>query len=289
MYEDYKRGNASGCRAMKRDCETGSEIMKHVKEFATESLDIYATDRELSSDSLEKSGYIKQVLEENKIAYRTENTPYKDENIIVPFKGKSNDELIICCHHDRMPATPGADDPYSATAVLLELAKELKKWQYTKPRKFRKNIKLISFGAEENVSLLSKRTGCLGSAYYAKNNDLSDVEYVVFLDILGREKQLATVVKDGFGENSSELNALLSEAGEEVGVNIGKTNIPQSYGDYINFKQSAKTAWLTRMDQGNYTWKIYHSEKDKADTINPSYLEEAKRVMVEFIERYLDD
>ncbi|OOR32145.1 aminopeptidase, partial [Bacillus cereus] len=77
------------------------------------------------------------------------------------FKKKAtNDIIVLGSHLDSVAAAPGANDNASGTAMMLELARVLKKLPTDT------EIRFTTFGAEE--------PGLLGSRYYVGN--LSDDE-----------------------------------------------------------------------------------------------------------------
>ena len=82
--------------------------------------------------------------------------PGQAANVIAELPGTDAGAGVIYvgAHHDTQADTPGADDNGSGTAVLLEAARLLA------PRPRRRTIRLIAFGAEEQLSV--------GSASYVR-------------------------------------------------------------------------------------------------------------------------
>ena len=71
------------------------------------------------------------------------------QNVIAELPGSTPQlpAVVICAHHDTQCGNPGADDNGSGVMCVLELARVLA----TQPR--RRTIRLISFGAEEQLSV----------------------------------------------------------------------------------------------------------------------------------------
>lgn len=71
------------------------------------------------------------------------------QNVIAELPGSRPQlpAVVICAHHDTQCGNPGADDNGSGVMCVLELARVLA----TQPR--RRTIRLISFGAEEQLSV----------------------------------------------------------------------------------------------------------------------------------------
>jgi len=85
---------------------------------------------------------------------------------------------IVGAHHDTFPGTPGADDNASGVAVLLELARIMKK------ERTNREIRFVAFGTEEPPSFNTRN---MGSHHYARS--LKDqglqVECMISLEMLG--------------------------------------------------------------------------------------------------------
>jgi len=84
--------------------------------------------------------------------------PAVSQNIVIDLPGTDlADEILYASgHHDTQAASPGADDNGSGVIGVLELARLL----HTRPR--RRCVRLISFGAEEQLSV--------GSAAYVRKH-----------------------------------------------------------------------------------------------------------------------
>jgi aminopeptidase YwaD len=84
--------------------------------------------------------------------------PATSQNIVIDLPGTDlHDEVLYAsAHHDTQAASPGADDNASGVIGVLELARLL----HGRPR--RRTIRLISFGAEEQLSV--------GSAAYVRRH-----------------------------------------------------------------------------------------------------------------------
>jgi hypothetical protein len=75
--------------------------------------------------------------------------PAVSQNVVLDLAGTDPqaDVLYVGAHHDTQADSPGADDNASAVAGVLELARLLQ------PRRRRRTIRLVSFGAEEQLSV----------------------------------------------------------------------------------------------------------------------------------------
>ena len=84
--------------------------------------------------------------------------PATSQNIVIDLAGSdlAGEVLYVGAHHDTQAASPGADDNASGVIGVLEIARLLS----GRPR--RRTIRLISFGAEEQLSV--------GSAAYVRTH-----------------------------------------------------------------------------------------------------------------------
>ncbi len=82
----------------------------------------------------------------------------RSANVIAELPGQDPKAgvLFLGAHHDTQAASPGADDNATGVASLIEICRVLA------PIRRRRTIRLISFGAEEQLSL--------GSAYYVRRH-----------------------------------------------------------------------------------------------------------------------
>lgn len=85
-------------------------------------------------------------------------SPGTSQNIVINLSGtEARDEVLyVGAHHDTQAASPGADDNASGVVGVLELARLLH------GRRRRRTIRIISFGAEEQLSV--------GSAAYVRTH-----------------------------------------------------------------------------------------------------------------------
>jgi Zn-dependent M28 family amino/carboxypeptidase len=83
----------------------------------------------------------------------------ESQNVIAEFPGREAGAglILVGGHHDTQAASPGADDNGTGTAAVLELARLL---DGLAP--LRRTVRLVSFGAEEQLSV--------GSAQYARRH-----------------------------------------------------------------------------------------------------------------------
>ncbi|MBR9844640.1 MAG: M28 family peptidase [Algicola sp.] len=146
-------------------------------------------------------------------------------NVIGFLDNKAENTIVIGAHYDHLgygaegslfrgesqEIHNGADDNASGVAVLLNLAKKLK------AKNTGNNYLFMAFSGEE--------MGLLGSNYFTKNAtiDLSKVNYMLNMDMVGRLKQDSTLAVYGVGTspilkqvvkaNNSKFNIIEKESG----------------------------------------------------------------------------
>jgi len=115
-------------------------------------------------------------------------SPGKSQNVIAELPGSREDAevLYLGAHHDTQAGSVGADDNASGVAGLLELARVLAPIPRTR------SIRLISFGAEEQLSV--------GSAEYVRRHreSLADSARLMFnLDSYSSHMGWSTLTVNG--------------------------------------------------------------------------------------------
>ena len=226
------------------------------------------------------------VKGKKKIAYfhdftygKTKELERTTHNIIAVLPGKDkqlrHEYIVVGSHYDhlglggqnsgsRRPDTlgvhPGADDNASGDAVVLELAKYLKK------ERTKRSVIFAFFGAEEQ--------GLIGSKNFLEWMKKDDAQRInlpadkkgivamVNLDMVGRMRDNAMSVS-GTG-TSSEFKAMAEAAAEQTKVNISCT--PDGYGpsDHASFvAQEIPVLFLTT---GGHM--EYHTPDDVPSTLN---------------------
>jgi len=147
---------------------------------------------------------------------------------------------------------PGADDNASGTAMVVELARELKR---ARPRR---SILLMHFGGEEE--------GLLGSSYWIQHptHPLEAVKFMLNFDMVGRLDPVAPkLMMGGLGAPKAALEAAkkLAPEGFSISVDVGAA---VGGSDHMSFSQAKiPTFFFFTGIHGEY-----HRPTDTADRIN---------------------
>ncbi len=154
--------------------------------------------------------------------------------------------LFIGGHHDTQANSVGADDNGSATAGLLELARVLA------PLPRRRTIRLISFGAEEQLSV--------GSSAYVRRHraELAARGRCLFnLDSLGSLLGWNTL----WGSGPQELDALVPGYFQKHGQQVKREYGVLPYADHFPFVAAGVPA-LTLMRLNCTAGRFFHHRPD---------------------------
>lgn len=94
------------------------------------------------------------------------------QNIIAELPGAQPETILLGAHYDSADiSAPGAIDNASGVGVLLEIARLLGQ------EKHEKSYQIVFFGAEES--------GLVGSSYFTTQSDLSAIQWMLNLDMVG--------------------------------------------------------------------------------------------------------
>jgi Zn-dependent M28 family amino/carboxypeptidase len=125
---------------------------------------------------LKRGEMIESILKDWKIGYSLQKYA-TGQNIFVKEEGKKN-YIVVSCHFDVVPMSPGANDNGSSIAVCLDLLRKLK------DKRFKNFGLIVAFFDEEE-------TGLHGSRAWIKEYGISDVRAQMNLEMLGMGDKFA--------------------------------------------------------------------------------------------------
>jgi hypothetical protein len=185
--------------------------------------------------------------------------PAMSPNVIADLPGTDPDAgiLLTAGHHDTQADSVGADDNATGVAVVLELARTLSRV----PRK--RTIRLISFGAEEQLSA--------GSAAYARQHRAEltrSGQFMLNFDACGSRLGWTELFCCGPDCMAQYLNRFFVDQAEYI--KLTPEVIP--YSDHFPFTACGiPSAWVTRMNctSGRF---FHHRPDDTLDRVSPEKL-----------------
>jgi hypothetical protein len=179
----------------------------------------------------------------------------RSQNVIGEIQGSDPrlPMLVLGAHHDTQCHSCGADDNASAVVALLELAPRLAS------ARLRRTIRLIAFGAEEQLSL--------GSAVYAREHraEMPMVGAVLNMDSVTSFLGHHWMIRAGTDRFGQWMTQALARAGLEV---IDKP-APMPFADHFPFSVfgvPAITLYRPNMDSG-MRWQ-HHSHHDNLRNVS---------------------
>ena len=267
--------------SLKEKYNSINNIMQDVKFLSSDELEGRATGTigekkaaEYIHNKMSDLG-LKVFLQEFDVVFHGQKTNLKGTNVIGYLDNNADNAIILGAHYDhlgygdfgsRSPNSKeihnGADDNASGVALILELAKQLKK------DNINSNIIFIAFSGEE--------LGLLGSDYFASNmkeffkqalKDTIWCKYMLNFDMVGKLKNNKLTI-NGVGTSSwsSLIKEVLSQEQKEnkKALNINEISSGIGPSDYTSFYKQ-KIPVLSFFTGAH---KDYHTPKDDFDRLN---------------------
>ena len=175
----------------------------------------------------------------------------------IPGRGPDLPPVLISAHHDTQCNNTGADDNASGVVALLALAKLLH------PLPMLRTVRLISFGAEEQLSV--------GSAFYARahRGEMAKLGVLLNIDSVASPLGHHWVIRAGSAQFGSRLMKGLAKHGLDC---VEKT-LPMPFADHFPFSAfgvPSVTFMRPNMDSG-MRWQ-HHSSEDTIENVSVSEL-----------------
>ncbi len=190
------------------------------------------------SKRLQQMGYVPQVH-----FFRLPDGS-EGQNILCLLEGRTPQTIVLAAHSDTVEQSPGANDDASGLALLLELARLFKQYEFQPEN----TIIIAGFGAEEAIKGFSGHT--YGSLSYLKSLSAEARRKIVgciYLDKLGTGRNLAirnVVFTDSkMAEFCREEVKKINETGGSLSLKTGwLLGFPNSFEKY-----DIPTAWIEWM------------------------------------------
>lgn len=131
--------------------------------------------------------------------------------------GEGGCDAYLGAHYDSVPASPGANDNASGTAVLIELARTHRVV----------GLCVVAFGSEE--------TGLHGSRAFVQSHDVSGARFMLNLDMLGKVIAPEFIASDGIA-SSRALAGSAARGAAAQGFEVPQGVFPQyASSDHASF------------------------------------------------------
>jgi leucyl aminopeptidase len=190
-------------------------------------------------------------------------------SIIVRFKGKDTQMVILGAHIDTVSQSPGADDNGSGIATVLETFRIIAESDFIPE----KSVEFHVYSAEE-IGL--RGSGEIAAAY---KKSYYNVYAMMNVDMNGYNANDQIAVDTGYG-TTHELTAFLRSI---IKTYCTLPYIDRDYfggSDHMSFYRQGYPACLAYESKRN---PYYHSSKDTIDKIDIKYIKQWIRMGVSFI------
>lgn len=203
--------------------------------------------------------------------------PSSSCNVIAEIAGRDSGEgmLIVGGHHDTQAGSPGADDNGTGTAAVIELSRLL-----SARAPHRRTIRLISFGAEEQLSV--------GSAEYVRRHrtELSrDARFMMNFDSFGSHLGWFELAVNGPSELADHLVRFYED--NRLFMKLIKETIP--YADHFPFAAAGiPSAYLGRSNcsAGRF---FHHRHDDSVERVSSELVAKVIAASARLLEGFAED
>lgn len=215
-----------------------------------------------------------------------ENKRAQGFNIMASF-GKGKTELILCAHWDSRPKAdhdlvaenrdkpiPAANDGASGVAVLLEIARYMKKAPPPIP------VDIILFDAEDMGREAHENEFLQGSRFFAKNLAYSYKPFAaILLDMVG-DRDLKFYVEENSKKFAPDVVDRVWSIAEQLGFPefVRKTRYAMT-DDHVPLIK----AGIPAIDIIDFDYPYWHTLADTPDKCSPESLEKVGRVLLQYI------
>ena len=216
----------------------------------------------------------------------------KMSNIIARFNLDSDQQIMISAHWDTRPWAEnsisimrknqpiiGANDGASGVAVILELAKTLKKFP---PQT---GVNLVLFDAEDYGSSGDSWSYCKGSQFFAQNVPFPFPQYAINLDMVADKDPQFYIERYSYQQNSTLVLELWEKAASLNLTSFKKQAKYTIFDDHVPLYQIAGIPAIDIIDfdfpneQVNY----HHTHQDIVENCSPKGLGEVGTLMLHHI------
>ena len=186
----------------------------------------------------------------------------KTSNIVTIIEGESsNEEIIMCGHHDTVFDTPGGNDNASGAIGVIETAKTINNFFKHFDLKPKISLKFITLSAEEQR--------LQGSFFHVKNNysNGNKPRFVINCDELSTGNMKGLVL--GFPHLRNFIQEVLDSMNENFKVHV--MSQIDGHSDHFPFIEKAIDAchpWRWRYDSRYESCEYHHESPDTFDKVN---------------------
>ena len=213
-------------------------------------------------------------------------------NVIARFNIRAKKQIMISAHWDTRPwgdrgislmerETPilGANDGASGVAVILELARILKK---NSPAL---GVNLVLFDAEDYGTSGDSWSYCKGSQYFAKNLPIPFPDYAINLDMVGDANLNVYIERYSYKQNPKLVMELWGKAEELNLTGFKKMAYYTIFDDHVPLYEIAgiPAVDIIDFDYPDEKTNYHHTHNDVVENCSPQSLWQVGTLMVHHI------
>lgn len=209
-------------------------------------------------------------------------------NVLARFEPMAKERILFAAHWDSRPwadrdpdpalrasPVPGANDGASGVAVLLEVARVLKK---NRPAV---GVDIALFDGEDLGTEKNPNGYCLGSTRYVEWRGDDRPLFLILLDMVGK-KDLSLRWEATSRAQASNIVDMVWDEARELGVRGFRSEPgPQVYDDHVPFLN----AGIPAIDLIDLDFPEWHTTHDTPAICSPASLEAVGRVLVSLATR----
>ncbi|MCW8130260.1 MAG: M28 family peptidase [Planctomycetota bacterium] len=197
-----------------------------------------------------------------RVRLSTEHAEKDSYNVVGELLGSDPKAGIVTlgCHYDTQCGNPGADDNGSGTVTLLALAKKFAAAAKAKP--FRRTLRFVAFGTEEQLSV-GARAYVLQHKAEMKHHAMM-FNYDSCSSALGHNEMLVA--------GSAQLEAWAVKGMAKGGAPVRVSHLVTPFADHFPFNVFGVPAlWFYRPNTNGIRWQ-HHGPHDTLETVCPRAL-----------------
>jgi glutaminyl-peptide cyclotransferase len=260
-----------------------ARAMQYVKELVAFGMRSPGTPGQAKQQDYLRAKLKSDNLEEDKFKAKTPVGEFEMTNFIAKFPGTTNDVIVISSHYDTLSSVKnfvGANDGGSSTALLLELANQLRGKKRTGPA-----VWLVFFDGEEAFKKWTDTDSTYGSRHLAskwqQDGTLKRIKAFILADMIGD----ADLNIDRDGNSTPWLSDLVYKAATNLSRKsyfYGRT-LPGIEDDHIPFARAGvPVVDLIDFDYG-YNNVFWHTPEDTVDKLSANSLQVVGDVILETV------
>ena len=220
------------------------------------------------------------TFEEQFFSQIIRNKNYNFSNLIAYNKSNNNKYILLAAHIDSIDNCDAAIDSASSIGIIIELVRCLLIYNHNYP------LMVVFFDGEEAIDgEWAKDNTLIGSKYFVNNYDISKIECLYLLDLIGGSKNYNKIVAYNNNPNSHKKIKIMHDINLKYKYQIFiDPNVRISYknidDDHVPFQEKNIDVIDFIPDVFPYQ---HHKPTDTYENLNWTYIDVFSRVFYEYL------